>query len=487
MNNFKRNTAITALILLVVAVVISANYYRIRYAVDYGRSRLSDIVYNMTAPEEGSLPFPAPRYRAAYENLEPGFLHCGGVFLYRGDGAPSASSVAALALPHTRYYRSSHLARDMKKLNTSLQNKKRRTLIIPGSLSSMVENLVHRSKPVMPYVRGLYYTGITTGTVKTLKGLKSLHARGINSIVFDIKDIPGIVSYPSRVAMVKKYNLSRQYTIGNIDLFIREARKHKIYTIARIAVFRDHRLVKAAPHLAIQSKKTGGVWNRGKKELWCDPSNREVQDYNIALALELAKKGVDEIQFDYIRFPTVGKLKDAQFTYSFGVMKKEEVIAAFLKRAYEALQPFKVRLSIDIFGVVAWGKEVDIRKTGQRIELLSKYCDCISPMLYPSHFNDDFDGHSSPANRPYYFIYQGNRKVMKRLQKKGVAIRPWLQAFGWKVSRYNADYIIRQMKASHDSGARGFLFWNASNSYSTVYKALEGRNFGDSKQISKLP
>ncbi len=212
-----------------------------------------------------------------------------------------------------------------------------------------------------------------------------------------------------------------------------------------------------------------------------------MQDYNIALALELAQKGVDEIQFDYIRFPTVGDLKDAKFAFSFGVMKKEEVIAAFLKRAYEALQPFKVRLSIDIFGVVAWGKEVDIRKTGQRIELMSKYCDCISPMLYPSHFNDDFDGYSSPANRPYYFIYHGNRKVMERLQKKGVTIRPWLQAFGWKVSKYNADYIIRQMKASHDSGARGFLFWNASNSYSTVYKALEGRNFGDSKQISKLP
>ncbi len=232
MNNFKKNTAIAMLILLVSAVLISANYYRIRYAVDYGRSRLSDIVYNMTAPEKGSMSFPVPRYQAAYENLEPGFIHCGGIFLYQGDGAPSVSSIAALALPFTRYYRSSHLARDMKKLNTSLQNKKKRTLVIPGSLPSIVKTLVHETKPIMPYVRGLYYSGITTGSMKTLKDLKSLHSRGINAIVFDVKDIPGIVSYPSRVALVKKYNLSRQHTIGNIDLFIREARKHNVYTIA---------------------------------------------------------------------------------------------------------------------------------------------------------------------------------------------------------------------------------------------------------------
>ena len=146
-----------------------------------------------------------------------------------------------------------------------------------------------------------------------------------------------------------------------------------------------------------------------------------------------------------------------------------------------------MRLSIDIFGVVAWGKEVDIRKTGQRIELLSRFCDCISPMLYPSHFNRNFDGHGNPADRPYYFIYQGNKKVIERLKRKGVVIRPWLQAFGWKVSRYNADYIIRQMKASHESGGRGFLFWNASNSYSTVYEALEQKNFGGPNRLTKLP
>ena len=196
-----------------------------------------------------------------------------------------------------------------------------------------------------------------------------------------------------------------------------------------------------------------------------------MQDYNLQLAIELAEKGVDEIQFDYIRFPTAGDFRDAQFAYSSGVKPNETYIEQYLERAYKEISARNVNFSIDVFGIVAWGHEGDIKKTGQRIELLAKYCDVISPMLYPSHFNDNFDGYAKPGDAPYYFINTGCRKFQEQAGK--TPIRPWLQAFGWRVSNYNQAYISEQIRASNDAAACGYLFWNAGNNYDIVLKALK--------------
>jgi hypothetical protein len=328
-------------------------------------------------------------------------------------------------------------------------------------------------RPPLMEARGIYLTGLTAGNPGFPQKAPYLKQIGINSVVFDVKDVGGTVNYRSSLPMVKKYNLSDKCPIDNVDLFIKSMKSQGIYTIARIAVFRDHALIENPPQLAIKSKRSGGVWNRGSKEIWCDPTSRIVQDYNIDLALEIASKGADEIQFDYIRFPTTGDLNDASFAYDYGKMEKEQAISDFLARAFRKISAANARLSIDIFGVVAWGKNVDIQKTGQRIELLSQNCDYISPMLYPSHFENDFDGYANPADHPYYFINEGNRKVMERLANKKVVIRPWLQAFQWRVTSYSPQYIIKQIEGSRDSGASGYLFWNASNDYDKVFAAME--------------
>ncbi len=236
-------------------------------------------------------------------------------------------------------------------------------------------------------------------------------------------------------------------------------------------MFHDHVLYRKNPHFAIRGHD-GKHWNSGSGELWCDPTNRHVQDYSIELAEELADMGVDEIQFDYIRFPTTRSLSTAALAHHFGVMSTEQTITDFLKRAHERISAKNTRLSIDIFGIVAWGKNVDIRSTGQRIELLAKHCDAISPMLYPSHFNNDFDGFSRPGDNPYHFIYHGCKKVAALAG--GTVIRPWLQAFKWRVSNYDEQYIIDQVRASNDAGAYGYLFWNAANNYDMVYRVLTG-------------
>ena len=143
-----------------------------------------------------------------------------------------------------------------------------------------------------------------------------------------------------------------------------------------------------------------------------------------------------------------------------------------MKSLQKEISSRNCKLSIDIFGVVAWGKNIDIKKTGQRIELLYKYCDIISPMLYPSHFDDNFINEADPQTNPYYFIFQGVKKVIN-LSKNRVIVRPWLQAFKWRVRNYNTDYILKQIKAANDSGGYGYLFWNASNRYGLVFETLK--------------
>ncbi len=412
-----------------------------------------------------------------YHDLPRGFTHSGSILMYRaGRDDEDLGDIAADAVRYTDYYRAGSLASAIREYNGIRGSKipAGTALLIPGPAPALRHDPRNLAMPPLIEARGLYFTGTSIGGRKILGNLDRYRELGINTIVFDAKDIGGDISYFSRVPEVQRLDTHEKRSIDNMEKFIRTLKENGFYTVARLAVFHDHLLRKKDRSMAIRSRG-GGVWNPDAKEKWCDPTNKKVQDYNIAMALELADMGVDEIQFDYIRFPTTGNMADADFKYDFGRMTRDQAITHFLKRAHGAIAARKARLSIDIFGVVAWGKVVDIESTGQRIELLAQHCDIISPMLYPSHFNDDFDGYARPGDNPYYFIYSGCRKVIHLAGKKAV-VRPWLQAFRWRVSNYNRQYIKTQVKATNDSGARGYLFWNASNDYGTVLSAMEDLN-----------
>lgn len=417
-----------------------------------------------------------PRVRT-YRDLPRGFIHSGGILMYRaGTEDEDLGDIASEAVRYTDYYRASSLASSIREYNGLRGGNvpAGTALVVPGSAPALRHDPRNQAMPPLITARGLYFTGTGIGGKKILGSLDRFRELGINTIVFDAKDIGGDLSYYSRVPEVQRLGTHDKRSIDNMEKFIRTLKENGFYTVARMAVFHDHLLRKKDPSLAIRSRG-GGPWNPGDKEKWCDPTNKKVQDYNIAMAAELADMGVDEIQFDYIRFPTNGNPRDADFRYDYGRMSREQAITHFLKRAHEAIAARNTRLSIDIFGVVAWGKGVDIESTGQRIDLLAKHCDIISPMLYPSHFNDDFDGYARPGDNPYYFIYSGCRKVIQ-LAGKNTVVRPWLQAFRWRVSNYNSQYIKTQIKATNDSGAKGYLFWNASNDYDTVLRALADLN-----------
>jgi hypothetical protein len=413
------------------------------------------------------------QYIKLYKNTPGNFIHSGSDLFISAKKGDAVKDIARSAISYTNYYTLYDLQNAIIKRN-GLGNhilKQDMFIYIPDILPSVIRSLKNTKKPDLIYSRGLYFTGNSSGSRKFPALLAEIKKLGINTVVFDVKDVNGDVNYFSSVTDVRKYNTHEKRTIDNLDMLIRIFKQEGIYSIARIAVFRDHLLVRKNPGLAIRSKRTGGIWT-SSKELWCDPTNKYAQDYNIQLAVELAEKGVDEIQFDYIRFPTTGDLGDSDFAYHFGRMTKESAITHFLNRAYDEISGKNSLLSIDIFGVIGWEKEIDIVKTGQRVSSLAKYCDILCPMLYPSHFENDFDGFANPGDEPYYFINEGSKKI--KLLAGGKPVRPWLQAFGWRISagNYNENYILKQISACRDSGAQGYLFWNASNSYDVVYKTF---------------
>ncbi len=427
------------------------------------------------------------RYQNTYAGLPRQFIRSGHFLFYRADEDTSVREISRAAIRYTHYLRTYALEKAIREYNGIKESdvKRKGLILIPHSLPPFLPDMKNKQMPALITARGLYYTGGSIGNERVLKSVDEYAKYGLNTIVFDAKDVTGIVNYYSNNPDVQEYNAHEKRTIDNIDNLIRYFKRRGVYVIARIAVFHDHLLFKKNPDWAIHSKSTGRPWSPNTRELWLDPTNRHVQDYSIGMAVELAEKGVDEIQFDYIRFPTTGNLADAAFANHFGAMPKEQTIVQFLKRAHDEISVRNCRLSIDIFGVVAWGKTVDIQQTGQRIDLLSKHCDVISPMLYPSHFSDNFNGFANPGDHPYHFIYEGCKKVIGLSGDR--VIRPWLQAFRWRVSSYDERYIIKQIQASDDSGAKGYLFWNASNNYETVLRALAMiRNGGGKSRKDEL-
>ena len=457
--------------------IFASAYSGVVYASDYARSMIIRVFGLYGSPDATVSVISTGSYKKCiktFSSLPRGMTHFAGVIFYRAPQNISLHDFSEQAIELTEFYRIYEMEQSlagMNRITGNIINAGELVIVRDAAPSFVPDNRANRAMAV-PYVRGVYFTGDSAGSSRFLEKLPQFKAAGINAIVFDAKDITGVVHTRSNVEQVKKFNLNRHGAIDNLPKLIRECRRHGMYVIARIAVFRDHLLYENDPHSRVRSGSTGKDWNPGSREKWCDPTNIMVQEYNISLACELADSGVDEVQFDYIRFPTVGDQNDAAYAWSSGKMEKTAAVAAFLKNAHRRLRAKNCFLSIDIFGVVAWGKNVDIEKTGQQIDLLAANCDVISPMLYPSHFNDSFDGFARPGDHPYHFVMNGCLKVRELAGNSRVIVRPWLQAFAWRVSRYNASYVVEQVKGSSDGGGYGYLFWNASNKYDEVIQGM---------------
>lgn len=316
-------------------------------------------------------------------------------------------------------------------------------------------------------IRALYLTGVVAGMPKGRRLAREWRAEGGNAVVFNVKDADGVVSFNSGLKLANHY---RRPYIPDLRAWVQWLHAHGLYVIAREDLFKDPRLVRAHPELAIRSLSTGRPWYHG---WYPDPSLPAVQRYNLALAREVAAAGVDEIQLDYVRFSVRGNQRDARCYYqeAHPGWTRADVITGFVSRMRRELAPYHAHLSLDVFGVMGWARPQDVANTGQDIHRLAAECDVICPMIYPSHFFH-FDGIPNPGDRPRHFIKISMRRFARATRGTGVVLRPWLQAFSWHTHIYGPEYLEVQVRTAKAYYGNGFQFWNAGNVYGVALRAM---------------
>jgi hypothetical protein len=242
---------------------------------------------------------------------------------------------------------------------------------------------------------------------------------------------------------------------------IRALKAKGIYVIGRVVAFKDPVLAYVRPDLAVHDT-SGTVWHDRKGLGWADPFSADAWAYNLAVARDAVELGFDEIQFDYIRFPSDGDL--AKIWYPHRDLRAEtEVIHGFLAEARRQLVPLGVYLSADVFGLVTLVD--DDLGIGQKIELIAEEVDYLSLMLYPSHYHKPEYDIPDPERAPYKTISVSLADAKRRIAGTRAKLRPWLQDFSLNVS-YSPAEVRAQIKAVEDAGIKEWLLWNARNRYS---------------------
>ena len=326
-------------------------------------------------------------------------------------------------------------------------------------------------------VKGVYLNIYTIGSTKKMEKLINLaNTTEINAFVIDVKDDNGVLSFEMEAPKKFGIPVSKNYPIKNISEFMKKMKDNNIYTIARIVSFKDPTYAKANPDKVITSKDTGKPYTNSDGIIWVSAHDRNLWEYNLAVAEEAAKAGFNEIQFDYVRFPASngGKL-DAKLNYrNTKNESKPETIQKYLKYARQRLNALEVYTSADVYGQV--GTFSDDMGLGQHWEAVTQVVDYISPMMYPSHYGNGAYGIPVPDAQPYKTIYYSVKDSVNRNENVEIpaTIRPWIQAFTAKWVKgyipYNEKEIREQIKAMNDLGVTEYLLWSPSNNYKITGK-----------------
>ncbi len=250
-----------------------------------------------------------------------------------------------------------------------------------------------------------------------------------------------------------------------LEAAVTKLKQKRIRTAVKVDVFQDSLLVKHHPEMGVRDSQTGGLWADRKGLHWANPYDKRVWEYNVKLCLELIELGVDEIQFDYIRFPSDGDMSRIEYPISMEDTTRAECIGKFLAYAHDRLKPAGVALSIDLFGLTAWKSE-DFG-VGQVLDHIDPHVDVLCPMLYPSHFPDNFLTLKHPSQYPYRIVKSSLDEMRKRTDKP---IRPWIQGF-W----YTPEEIGTQIQAVEDSGISAWASWSPTGRYLPTFNALAER------------
>lgn len=309
---------------------------------------------------------------------------------------------------------------------------------------------------------------------KLEKVLGIAKATEINSLVIDIKNDSGHVTWDSDLKIVEDIDSSSQARFSDYTPLMDYLEENEIYTIARIVAFKDPFFAKSKPEHAIQLT-AGGVYLDQAGESWVNPFDQYVWDYVIAVSKEAALRGFHEIQYDYVRFPDRASYYNPITNFpGRNDRDKDEGIEDFLAYARKELKPYNVHVAADVFGIVtrSWNDIPD--DIGQTWRKIANNVDYICPMIYPSHYGTGVYGYDVPDKHPYEISKLAVMEAIERnaAQKEPAIIRPWFQGFTapWVKGHINYDgkAISDQMVAAWELGVEEYIIWNAGNNYNPM-------------------
>ncbi|HEX4995015.1 MAG TPA: putative glycoside hydrolase [Methylomirabilota bacterium] len=327
--------------------------------------------------------------------------------------------------------------------------------------------------------KGVYlsYYGVGDRTIQgRVFGL--LDRTELNTIVIDVKGDRGFIPYESRAPLARSAGAMGPVRVPDFDALLAGLKAKGIHTVARVVVFKDDVLARYRPEWAVADMTTGSPWLDNERLAWIDPFHEEAWAYPIAVAQEAALKGFDEIQFDYLRFPSEGRLGAARYARASTQQSRVQAIGRFLRQARLALAPVGAALAIDVFGYTAFNP--DDTGIGQRIEELAPLVDVLCPMAYPSAYHVGIPGFRNPVAHPYEVVFETVQRIRGRSAQAPVQVRPWIQDFGdYAFDRrpFGVPEIRAQMRGALDGGASGWMLWNPGNHYTAG--ALDSRNGRD--------
>jgi hypothetical protein len=387
-----------------------------------------------------------------------------------------------------------------------------------NSIIQTQDGATHLKTPVP--LKAVYISSWVAGSNDLKNRIKKMiQDTELNAVVIDFKDSTGMLSAETGVPEIDNKGCV-EYRIKDIKGLIKEFHDQGIYVIARVAVFQDSCLTGKHPEYAVKRKSDGKIWKDRKGMSWMYPGSKEVWDYNVKIARVAYSIGFDEVNLDYIRFPSDGNMKDLMYPVAIvndPIIQKPKIAKSTTTSSRAAtasteantivadgasttvsvndislntrsniLSRFFIyvdkelrkngdnrpKISADVFGMVA--TNTDDLGIGQLLEKILPYVDYVSPMVYPSHFASGWNGYTKPATRPYDVIQVSMAKAVARAKAMGQdpkKLRPWLQDFNLGAT-YTPAMVQAQIKATYDVGLDSWMMWDPSNKYSSTRPIL---------------
>jgi hypothetical protein len=315
--------------------------------------------------------------------------------------------------------------------------------------------LSQRGREVPAEIRGVHVTMALASLPGKLG--EYLTTPGLNTIELDVKDENGRVGFvPASVPLARQTGAVGPYY--DAKEVARQAHARGVYLIGRVVTFEDPVLAEKRPDLAIRTSD-GSIWRNNAGLGWTNPYDRRVWRYNVDLAAAAVQAGFDEIQFDYVRFPSDGDLSLIRYPGKHAQAMRW-TIPAFTQYAGKRLHPLGARVSVDVFGLSAT-RDLGIGQLPRRV---SRYVDAVYPMVYPSHYNAGEYGISDPNAVPGETVTRSLQDFRRALEGRKARLTPWLQDFSLGRT-YTEEDVLSQVAAARAQHTGGFLLWNPEGLY----------------------